>query len=64
MHFPKLLQISYSCLSMPKTVYVKMSLKERKITAREKKKEREGDRNDILAMKNVTKKKYVFAWHK
>lgn len=62
-HSDKLLKISYSCLSVPETVYVKMSLKEGKITARGKKKKKE-DRNDILAMKNATKKKYIFAWHK
>jgi len=58
MHSDKLLQISYSCLSMSETLYVKMSLKDGKITATEKKK-------DILPMKNVTKKKYIFfAWHR
>lgn len=61
---------------MPETVCVKMSLKEGKIAAREKKKRggrfggegggrREwGKRNDILVMKDVTKKKYIFAWQK
>jgi len=43
---------------MSETLYVKMSLKDGKITATEKKK-------DILPMKNVTKKKYIFfAWHR
>lgn len=48
---------------MPGTVYVKISLKEGKVTARGKKKGGE-DRSNILEMKNATKKKYIFSWHK
>lgn len=63
MNSDKLLHISYSCLSMPGTVYVKISLKEGKVTVRGEKKMRE-ERSDILEMKNATKKKYIFSWHK
>lgn len=69
MHSDELLHISYSCLSMPGTVYVKISLKEGKVTARGKKKKGGAggggeDRSDILEVKNATKKKYIFSWHK
>lgn len=62
MHSDKLLHISYSCLNVPGTVYVKISLKEGKVTSRRKKKGE--DRSGILEMKNATKKKYIFSWHK
>lgn len=58
------LYISHSCLNMPGTVYVKISLKEGKVTARGKKEKEGEDRSDILEVKNATKKKYIFSWHK